>query len=187
MFLQIAPFAHLRALPQFVPTEYQSVPWIQQWPHSLWPRLQAPVGRETVNKPQLAASLGVTQQPECLIFFFFLWRSWGEGSWATVKSVTGFEWRAVWMLTSKRLCKWCCCPMGLMAAPSEDPICSTSIWTLLSSRMPLVLARFWRCCRNATRPESRRKITHTTLSRNPDNNLHMSDTLFWQEERELVH
>lgn len=45
-------------------------------------------------------------------------------------------------LTSSRLCKWCCGPMGPMAAPSPDPICSTSIWTLLSSRMPLVLARF---------------------------------------------
>lgn len=57
-------------------------------------------------------------------------------------------------LTSRRLCKWCCGPRGPMAAPSPEPICSTSIWTLFSSRMPLVLAKFWRCCRNATRPES---------------------------------
>lgn len=45
--------------------------WIQQWLHSLWPRLQAPGGWETVNKPQLAASPGVTQQPGCLFFSSF--------------------------------------------------------------------------------------------------------------------
>lgn len=36
-------------------------------------RLQAPGGQETVNKPQLAASPGVTQQPGCVFFFFFFW------------------------------------------------------------------------------------------------------------------
>lgn len=80
------------------------------------------------------------------------------------------------MLTSKRLCKWCCGPTGLMAAASPDPICSTSIWTLLSSRMPLVLARFWRCCRNATRPESRRK-TNPTLSLNQTTASFCSDRI----------
>lgn len=33
-------------------------------------RLQAPGRWETVNKPQLAASRGVTQQPGCLFYFF---------------------------------------------------------------------------------------------------------------------
>lgn len=35
---------------------------------------------------------------------------------------------------------------------SSDPICSYSNWTLFSSSIPLVLARFWRCCLNATIP-----------------------------------
>lgn len=35
---------------------------------------------------------------------------------------------------------------------SSDPICSYSNWTLFSSRIPLVRARFWRCCLNATIP-----------------------------------
>lgn len=128
-------------------------------------RLQAPGGQETVNKPQLAASPGVTQQPGCVFFFFFFW-------WHGVRTVDEAEcdnrfWKrrncvcvCVFVrdyaagLTSRRLCKWCCGPKGSMVTPSPEPICSTSSWTLFSSRMPLVLAKFWRCCRNATRPES---------------------------------
>lgn len=126
-------------------------------------RLQAPGGQETVNKPQLAASPGVTQQPGCVFFFFFLVTRGQDSRW-------GWMWQQVLKekelcvcvfvrdyaagLTSRRLCKWCCGPKGSMVTPSPEPICSTSSWTLFSSRMPLVLAKFWRCCRNATRPES---------------------------------
>lgn len=47
-------------------------------------RLQAPGGWETVNKLQLAASPGVTQQPGCLyFFFFFFWTTRGEDSKGT--------------------------------------------------------------------------------------------------------
>lgn len=35
---------------------------------------------------------------------------------------------------------------------SSDLICSYSSWTLFSSKIPLVRARFWRCCLNATIP-----------------------------------
>lgn len=98
------------------------------------------------------------------VFFLLANIGWGWG-WERDWYERGLKW--VWeevvcvcecarkcVLTSRRLCKWCCGPMGPIAAPSPDPICSTSIWTLLSSRMPLVLAKFWRCCRNATRPEN---------------------------------
>lgn len=60
--------------------------WLQQWLHSLWPRLQAPGSRaqgngETVNKPQLAASLGITQQPGCPDFFFFFLADMRDLGW----------------------------------------------------------------------------------------------------------
>lgn len=44
-------------------------------------RLQAPGGQETVNKPQLAASPGVTQQPGCGFFFvvFVFFGDMGSG------------------------------------------------------------------------------------------------------------
>lgn len=140
----------------------------QQWLHSFWPTLGALGGRETVNKPELAASPRVTQQPRslCAIITFFMYN-------VKIRRVTGANLRTDLFLfflikkekksglrpfrklTSSRLCKWCCVPRRPETASSSEPIRSTSIWTLFSSKMPLVLARFWRCCRNATRPESR--------------------------------
>lgn len=129
-------------------------------------RLQAPGGQETVNKPQLAASPGVTQQPGWVFFFLFIYFFWWHGVrtvdeaecdnrfWKRRNCVCVFVRDYAAGLTSRRLCKWCCGPKGSMVTPSPEPICSTSSWTLFSSRMPLVLAKFWRCCRNATRPES---------------------------------
>lgn len=60
------------------PIECQSLLWVSLTDFNngcihfgLGSRLQAPGGRETVNKPQLAASPGVTQQPGCLLYIFF--------------------------------------------------------------------------------------------------------------------
>ena len=161
--------------------------WFQQWLHSFWPRLQAPGGRETVNKPQLAASPGVTQQPgRLLLFFFFSFSSpiWSQDSRRAKAQNRFYARQRSWSmclcehaerLTSKRLCKWCCGPRGSMAAPSPEPICSTSIWTLLSSRMPLVLAKFWRCCRNATRPVRIKKNCYNSSKR-----ITFASTSEWQ-------
>ena len=142
--------------------------WHQQWLHSLWPRFQAPGPRGTGDSKQATVGCLLWGYTTACVPLFFLWPIWGEDSrgdwgWERVWEEKDLEW--VWVkgvclcdhavrLTSRRLCKWCCGPRGPMAAPSPEPICSTSIWTLFSSRMPLVLARFWRCCRNATRPES---------------------------------
>lgn len=49
-----------------------------------------------------------------------------------------------------RSCNWVA--VDAREGSSSDPICSYSNWTLFSSRIPLVRARFWRCCLNATIP-----------------------------------
>ncbi len=41
---------------------------------------------------------------------------------------------------------------GLMVGLPPPPPSPNTIWALFSSRKPLVLARFWRCCLNATKP-----------------------------------
>lgn len=173
----------VRSVLQFVPIECQSLPWIQQWLHSLWPRLQAPVGRETVNKPQLAASLGVTQQPGCLIFFFFFpplavmgqgqLSYWEKFHWLWVEACVDADLQEVVQVVllshgthGRPLWGSHLLHQHLDLVKLQDAFGPRQILEVLSK------------CNKTWEPEK----NHTTLSPNPDNNLLKSDALFWQEQ-----